>query len=144
RPFKGLQQRIPVSLRLPADLPDGTYTANVMDEMANARQEFRDNPNLSNPQSLNQVFEALKVQTSLKRTNLVLRVPVNAMGVALDGKSLPNLPPSMVQILGASRRTGAQAISGALVARQPTNWVVQGSEAVQFVITKNKRAIAQP
>jgi hypothetical protein len=144
RPFKGLQQRIPVSLRLPADLPDGTYTANVMDEMANARQEFRDNPTLSNPQSLNQVFEALKVQTSVKRTNLVLRVPVNAMGVALDGKSLPNLPPSMVQILGASRRTGAQAISGALVARQPTNWVVQGSEAVQFVITKNKRAIAQP
>ena len=45
----------------------------------------------------------------------MLRVPLNAAGVALDGKALPNLPPSMVQILGNSRRTGAQTMGGALV-----------------------------
>jgi hypothetical protein len=142
-PYKGLRQRVPVSLALPADLPEGNYTASVCDDLTNARYELRDNPNLSNPQNLNQVFEALKVQTGVKRTNLVLRVPVNAVGVALEGKSLPNLPPSMVQIMGTSRRTGAQTMGGALVSRHGTDWVVQGGESVRFTVTKIKKAIAE-
>jgi hypothetical protein len=141
RPHKGLQQRLPVTLRLPADLPEGEYTATVCDDLANARQELRANPNLSNPQSLEQVFQALDVQTSVKRTSLVVRVPHVAVGVALNGKSLPSLPPSMVQILANSRRTGAQTMTGALVSRQTTDWVVQGSESVRFRVAKNKRVV---
>ncbi len=144
RPYKGLRQRLPVALKLPADLPEGSYTATVCDDLANARQELRDNPNLSNPQDLDQVFQALKVQTSVKRTNLVVRVPVNAVGVALNGKSLPSLPPSMVHILSTTRRTGAQTMGGALVSRQPTEWVVQGSDSVHFRVAKNKRVVAEP
>jgi hypothetical protein len=143
RPYKGLRQRLPVTLKLPADLPEGHYTATVFDDLSNARQELRDNPVLSNPQNLKQLFQALEVQTSAKRTNLVVRVPVSDVGVAIDGKSLPSLPPSMVQILGNSRRTGAQAVGGALVSRQPTDWVVQGSESVRFTVTKNKKVLAQ-
>lgn len=143
RPYKGLRQRLPVSLKLPADLPEGSYTAVVCDELYSARQTLRDNPNLSNPQSLEQVFQALEVQTAVKRTNLVVRVPVNEVGVAVGGKSLPNLPPSMVQILGNSRRTGAQPMSGALVSKQATPWVVQGTDSVRFTVTKNKKVLAQ-
>jgi hypothetical protein len=144
RPYKGLRQRLPVALKLPADLPDGNYVATVCDDLSNARQELRDNPNLSNPQDLNQVFEALKIQTSVRRTAIVLRVPVNAVGVALEGKSLPNLPPSMVQILATSRRTGAQTMGGALVSRQSTSWVVQGCESVHFTVSKNKKSQVEP
>jgi len=84
------------------------------------------------------------VQTGAKRTNLVVRLPVSAQGVALNGKSLPNLPPSMVHILSTSRRTGAQTMGRALVSRQATDWVVQGSESVRFTVTKNKRVAAAP
>ena len=59
-----------------------------------------------------------------------------------SGKSLPNLPPSMVQILGNSRRTGAQTMGGALVSRKSTDWVFQGSESVRFTVTKNKKTLA--
>ncbi len=143
RPYKGLRQRLPVTLKLPADLPEGNYTATVCDDLTNARFQLHDNPNLSNPQSLSQFFDMLQVQTAAKRTNLVVRVPINEVGVALDGKSLPQLPPSMVQILGSSRRTGAQAMGGALVSRQGTSWVVQGSESVHFTVTKNKKLLDQ-
>src|SRR5438067_9546246 len=122
RPYKGLRQRLPVTLKLPPDLAEGDYTATVCDDLANARAELRDNPNLNSPQSLDQLFEALDVQTAAKRTNLVVRVPVQAVGVALAGKSLPNLPPSVVQILGSTRRTGVQPMAGALVSRQSTPW----------------------
>jgi hypothetical protein len=143
RPYKGLPQRLPVCLVLPADLPEGDYAAVVCDDLTNARKALTDNPTLSNPQDLDQVFQALAVQTSAKRTNLVVRVPVNAVGVALNGKALPNLPPSMVQILGNARRTGAQTMGGALVSRQATDWVVQGSESVHFTVAKNKRVSNQ-
>lgn len=142
RPYKGLRQRLPVSLKLPPDLPEGSYTATVCDDLTNARYELRDNPILNNPQNLPQLFEALKVQTDAKRTNIVIRVPISAAGVALGDKALPNLPPSMVQILGQSRRTGAQTMMGkALVSRKRTEWVFSGSESVKFTVTKNKKAV---
>jgi len=140
KPFKGLRQRLPVSLKLPSDLPEGSYTATVCDDLSNARFELRDNPTLSTPRSLSQLFDSLQVQTTAKRTNVVLRIPINAVGVALGETSLPNLPPSMVQILSASRRTGSQPVAGALVARKSTTWVVQGTESVRFTVTKNKKA----
>jgi hypothetical protein len=141
RPYKGTTQRRTVSLKLPADLPEGSYSATVCDDLTNSRYELRDNPVLSNPHDLEQVFASVRVQTAAKRTNLVLRVPVTSVGVVLDGKALPDLPPSMVQILGNSRRTGAQALSSALVAREPTAWVLQGSEAVHFTVTRHKKSI---
>src|SRR5205085_10521790 len=131
-------------LKSPADLPEGAYTAQVCDDLANARLDIRDNPTLYNPQNVEQIFAGLKVQTAAKRTNLVLRVPVSAVGVALEGKSLPNLPPSMVTILGQSRRTGAQTMGGALVNRHATEWVVQGSETVKFAVAKNKKTTDAP
>jgi hypothetical protein len=142
-PYKGPRQRVPLNLKLPVDLPEGTYTATVCDDLSNARSELRDNPTLNYPHDLDQVFESLHVQTSAKHTNLVVRVPINAVGVVLDGKPLPDLPPSMVQILGNSRRTGAQTMGGALVSRQATPYVVQGSESVRFTVTKNKRVIGE-
>jgi hypothetical protein len=143
KPYKGRRHRLPVSLALPTDLPEGSYTATVSDDLSNARQELRDNPILSSPQNLEQLFDSLQVQTEAKRTNVVVRVPLPAVGVVLGGQALPDLPPSMVQILGNSRRTGAQTMAGALVSRQKTSWVVQGSESVRFTVTRNKKLLEQ-
>jgi hypothetical protein len=139
RPYKGVRQRVPVSLPLPADLPEGPYVATICDDLLNARLALRDNPTLTNPANLDRVFEAVRVQTSVKRTNLVMRVPVSDAGVALGDRTLPHLPPSMVQILGNGRRTGAQTLSSALVSRQPTDWVIQGSEVVRFTVVRHKK-----
>jgi hypothetical protein len=141
RPHKSLRRRLPVTLKLPSDLPEGRYDFQVSDALLGARQELRDDPTLNNPQNLDQVFQALRVQTGVRRTNLVVRVPLTAVGVALDGKALPNLPASIVRILGSSRRTGAQTMSGALVSRQATQWVLHGSESMPFTVTKNKRVL---
>jgi hypothetical protein len=139
RPYKGVRQRVPLSLTLPSDLPEGQYTATIGDDLLNARLTLRSDPTLTNPSSLDQVFEAVRVQTNVQRTNVVMRLSLPHAGVAVNGKTLPNLPPSMVQILGNSRRTGAQTITSALVARQPTAWVIQGSETVRFHVVKHKK-----
>jgi hypothetical protein len=140
RPYKGQRQRVTVELPLPADLPEGTYSATVCDGAASARRTFSDNPALSNPSNLDQVFEGVRLLTSGGRTRLVLRVPTGPSGVAADGKALPDLPASMVHILANGRRTGAQPIAGALVAEAPTEWVLQGSETVRLTVTRERRA----
>ena len=139
RPYKGVRQRVPLSLSLPSDLPEGQYTATIGDDLLNARLTLRGDPTLTNPSDLDQVFEAVRVQTSVQRTNVVMRLPLPYGGVAVNGKTLPNLPPSMVQILGNSRRTGIQTLASALVARQPTAWVIQGSETVRIHVVKHKK-----
>jgi SpoIVB peptidase S55 len=141
RPYKGAPERVRVELPLPADLPEGSYTATVCDDPAAVRAELHDHPNLNDPRDLDGVFEALKLQAAARRTNLVVRVPTRAAGVAVDGKSLPDLPPSMVQVLAGTRRSGAQALHGALVARRWTDWVVLGSESVSFTVTRAGRAL---
>jgi hypothetical protein len=140
RPYKGLRRRVPVSLKLPADLPEGEYSALVCDDVNNARLTLRGDPNLYNPNTVAQMLAALKVQTSVRRTDLVLRVPLGPSGVATGGKSLPKLPGSMVHILANSRRTGAQTMTGAAVARQATPWVVLGAESVRFTVSKARKA----
>jgi hypothetical protein len=140
KPFKGQRRKVGVDLRLPVDLPEGSYSATVCDGLSNTRQAFRDNPLLTSPSDFEQVFEGVRLLTSGGRTRLVLRVPTGANGVATDGKALPDLPASMVHILAHGRRTGAQPITGALVAQAPTEWVLQGSETVHFTVTRDKRA----
>jgi hypothetical protein len=139
RPYKGVRQRVPVSLKLPVDLPEGPYVATLCDDLLDARLTLRGNPTLNNPTDLDQVFEAVRVQTGVQRTNLVFRLPVPDSGVALNGKPLPHLPPSMVQILGNGRRSGAQTMSSALVSRRPTDWVIQGSESARFTVVRHKK-----
>jgi hypothetical protein len=139
RPYKGVRQRVPVSLKLPSDIPEGSYTVTICDDLANARQTLRDDPTLTNPSTFEQVFQAVHVQMSVQRTNLVMRLPLPRGGVAVNGKTLPNLPPSMVQILGNSRRTGVQTLNSALVSRRPTDWVIQGSETIRFHVVRHKK-----
>jgi hypothetical protein len=52
---------------------------------------------------------------------------------------MPNLPPSMVTILGNTRKSGAQTMSKAIVARHGTDWVILGGESVRITVTKNTK-----
>jgi hypothetical protein len=139
KPFKGTRQRTTAQLKLPRNLPEGVYSVQISDELWSARQEIRDSPILSNPTNLEQVFQSLQVQATAKRTNLTMRLAVNDAGVAMDGQSLPHLPGSMVEMLANSRRTGAQTMTSAIVSRQSTRWVIQGTQTVKISVTKTKR-----
>ena len=56
---RGARQRLPLSIKLPEDMPEGNYSIYVCDDLANARMDLRDNPLLSNPQSAESILEAM-------------------------------------------------------------------------------------
>jgi hypothetical protein len=139
KPYKAPRQRITLELALPPDLPEGDYTATVCDEPTSARGDVRGDPTLLFPPSAEKVLDALRVLNGARRTTLAVRVPVGAHGVATGGKALPRLPGSMVRILADSRRSGAMTMTRALVARQATEWVIQGGEQVKFTVSKTSQ-----
>jgi hypothetical protein len=139
RPYKGSLQTVRVSLKLPEDLPEGRYTATLCDDLSSVRQDIHDNPSLNNPLDIDQIVDMVRTQLSARRGCLVVRVPLGATGVWLAGKDLPQLPASMVQILGNSRRSGSQTISSALTSRHATAWIIQGQEAVSFRVAKDRK-----
>jgi hypothetical protein len=140
RPYKGAPRRLTARLRLPDDLPEGDYAVTATDELSAAKLALRDDPNLNNPQDVEQVLRAVRLQTDAKRTRLALRLPLGPSGVAVGGKSLPDLPAGALQILGTGRRTGALPISAALTSSADTEWVLQGSETAKFTVVRHKRA----
>lgn len=138
KPYKGARRKVPLRMRLPVDLPEGEYTATVCDEPTSARSDLRADPTLAYPTDAEQVLRGLRLLTAARRTTLALRVPVAAHGVVANSKALPNLPASMVHVMTNARRTGAAPMGRALVARAPTEWVIQGGEQVKLVVSKTK------
>jgi hypothetical protein len=139
RPFKGTPRRLTARLKLPHDIPEGNYSVTASDDATAARSALRDDPALASPQNLDQVLAGVRILTQIQRTDLVLRVPLGTSGVSVGGKSMPDLPGSVVQILGASRKSGAQPVTSAVSAKQPTDWVIQGTESARFTVVRHKR-----
>ena len=111
--------------------------------MNNVRQEFRDQPHLAFPSNQEHLLKAIALISGARRTHLVLRIPTRDVGVTLGDQALPNLPPSMVQMLGTGRRTGAQPIAGAVVGTVETPFVLQGADSFQFTVSRNKKATTE-
>jgi hypothetical protein len=142
RPYKGTVQKLAVSLKLPADLPDGSYQVGVGDEVSSARADLRGQPQLLNPQTIDQLLDGIRRLTAAKRTNLAVRLTLPPAGVAIDGRALPNLPPSAVQMFGQTRRTAVQAVTPSVVQTRMTSWVVLGGESARFTVSRTKRSAA--
>src|SRR5262249_4281880 len=86
-PWKGTPHKVLVSLKLPGDLPEGPYAIRITDEGSAARQDLRGQPQWNNPLTLDQLLAGYRMIAAAKRTNLALRLPLPASGVALDGKA---------------------------------------------------------
>ena len=101
RDYRGEPSAIPVSVPIPADLRASEVQLFVGDADA-ARQ--MDEPPPVPPQTLDQVLERLRLARS--HQNLCVKLLETAPGVAVEGKNLPDLPPSVVAHLNSPTPSG--------------------------------------
>jgi hypothetical protein len=143
KPYRGDREKVTVRLRLPENLTEGSYSVLVCDQPTSVRADLRETPALRDPADLDQLFETVKALASARRTHLAARLTVPSAGVTVNGQALPRLPGSMVEMLANGRRSGAQTMPVAVVAEQPTDWVVQGGQAVKFAVSRARRVTAE-
>jgi hypothetical protein len=141
RPYKGAPVRQRVELQVPKDTPDGSYTLTVSDDVTRARADLRDRPDVNFATSVDQYLRGLEAMFAAKRTNLAVRVPLKPGGVAVGNQALPDLPPGMVQVLGQTRKTGTLLLGTSLSARQPTDYVIVGTDSVSFTVAPRRARI---
>jgi len=138
RPFKSEPVRQRIELKIPRDMPEGSYTLLISDDLTRARADLRDRPDINFATSVDGYLKGLESLTSAKRTVLSARVPLKAAGVAVGKQTLPNLPPGMVQLLGQTRKTGTQLLGSSVSSRQPTEWVIVGYDSIPFNVAPRR------
>jgi hypothetical protein len=139
RPYKEATRAIRVQMDLPEDLPPGRYELQVSDFSSYMQRKLRDEAYLMQPRNLDQILRAFREQLSDTRNTLFLRVTLPPDGVALQGHALPQLPGSVRAVLGSGkRRTVAPSIRRALIAKHPTDWVIEGAQRIAFQVVREK------
>jgi hypothetical protein len=141
RPYKGVPVRQRIEMKIPRDLPEGTYTMTISDDLARARADLRDRPDVNYATTVDGFLKGLESLISAKRTVLAARVPLKPAGVAVGKQAMPNLSPGMVQILGQTRKTGTMLLGSSISARQPTEWVIVGYDTVTFTVAPHHASL---
>lgn len=132
RTFRGEEVVVPIPLEVPIGVPPGRYVIFVSDGQGLSQAEQREMRQAFVPKNLDQIVRA--VNSIRKSTQVYVRLQRFEEGAAVSGTLLPGLPPSMMQVLGASE-------GGEPVVRTATTVVWDGEKAVDYSV-KGSRFLA--
>jgi SpoIVB peptidase S55 len=135
--YKGPSIMQRVSIRIPKDTPPGRYTMTVCDARTYMSLLLGDRPHKRRPRNISQLFELLRMRA--KRNRLYVYVPLKERGITVDGRELPDLPPSVLAVMAGHRRTGMGLMRNSLTAEKATDWVIQGAHRIPFKVVEEKR-----
>jgi hypothetical protein len=142
RPYRAGEQVLPVTLKLPRDLPDGTYQLTISDWQKYLADERSAEPFKFTAESIDQVFEVLRDFSSVRHDSVYVRLLRQPDGIAVGHTAMPKLPSSRRQIMiGSGRSDTTQFISSTLKII-PTDRVMSGSADFEITIDKNADAQA--
>lgn len=124
------------SLKLPDDLPDGTYTLTVCSPKTHLMGLRSEKPHLFKADTLPEALAAFNRLAAFPDNGVYLRLDLPSEGVAIDQTEMPELPSFRQKILADSRRTDIQKFSEALAVRHDTEFAVSGGQAFQIKVSR--------
>jgi hypothetical protein len=134
RPFRKERTTVPVSFKLPDNLPDGTYSLTACDADVSLEQLQQEQPQQFQPRSVEQLFATVQRVVEPRMNRLYLRLPLNRTGVALGQAAMPKIPESRARVIVSSGRLDTVTISDTLVESVETNYVLSGSAKADFQV----------
>lgn len=122
-----------VELEIPADIQPGTeLQVTVCDAWAAENLKRMNSPGEFIIESFDQM---LSVIDQLERSdNLVVFMSLPRTGVSRMGRSMPDLPGSIMRVMRVSIESGAFPVQDALVQRVPTDWVISGRQSMPILV----------
>ncbi|HKI68037.1 MAG TPA: hypothetical protein VKA67_00495, partial [Verrucomicrobiae bacterium] len=128
RNFRGESSSIPISVPIPAELDSGEVQLFVGD--ADAAMRMDELPRVP-PQTLHQVLDRIRKLRS--HQNIYVKILQNVRGVSLEGRNLPDLPPSVMAQF-ESPNAHFQMASLSRVTLWETNFPVDGTFSGQITL----------
>jgi hypothetical protein len=139
RPYRKERTTLPVRFKLPDDLPDGKYTLTACDSTDAMVSFVQENPQKFNPQTTEQLFQAVRQVVAGEADRLYLRLPLNQSDLALGQRELPDMPESKAGILAQADKLDTRMYSKTDVQSQKTDYVINGSAAASFTVQQRPK-----
>lgn len=138
RPFRADEAVMPIKMKLPEDLSDGTYQLIVCDWQTYLATEQMAEPFRFTAESIGQVFDVLRDMVSIRHDAIYVRLMRKADGIAIGRTAMAHLPGSLRQVLLGAGRSDITPFLSSDVEVIPAHQVMSGS--AQFVITIERNA----
>jgi hypothetical protein len=139
RPFRKAEQFVPVSFKLPDDLPDGSYSLTASDYMDALHELQREMPQRYDPKTVAELFAALQGVVAPQANELHLRLPLPRGGLALGQKELPDLPESRALLIAEANLLDTHVFTESLRRTAPSLYVLKGQAAAEFTVQSKPR-----
>ena len=135
RPYRKDDVVETIRLRLPADLPDGSYRCMVGDAGEEMELLTDLEPHRFKPRDLAGVLKALRI--GAKRERLYMRLVLPSGGLAVEGIPLADLPPSRARLLTGSGLTKIQRYRRSIGTSKQMPFLVRGGRSFEIIVDKN-------
>jgi len=136
RPFRQTRTTLPISLALPADLPEGTHRLEVGNHMFALSRLQSERPHRFRPRSVPELFRSVQLVVEPQADHLYARLALPGGGMALHRRELPDLPASKAAILAEARKIDTNSFRRSLARATKTPYVLSGSAAASFTVKK--------
>jgi hypothetical protein len=137
KPHKGPRETLEIKVPIPVDFPEGPSEVVVCDAPNSIRRQFRNDPAILEPNDIDGLVRAIRVQTDPKHTAVYLHIPSPKRGLSVKGQPLPNLPGSVRAAFASKRETPMPPIRNDIAAVLPVAWVVEGQQVLRFTVAKD-------
>jgi len=136
RPYRQPPQRLPLAIRIPSELPDGTYNLLIGDLDAHLRAEQAEKPYIYQPLDLPGVFRAIREVNRAQQNRIYIRLQTDRQGLAYKNVGMPDMPPSKLAILGNDRQAYVTPFKQSVVKVQECPYVLKGLQRLKIRVDR--------
>ena len=139
RDFRGDETRHRFSVPLAPDAREGRYLLLLADAPTARLYESERDPRSFAPRTLDEYLERLA--TLRQPDDLHIHLYRSSPGVLIDGRPLPDLPPSVISVMRGSARSGVEEDLPAEIvheSRVPIGRFLQGGHSLLFEVRKDR------
>jgi hypothetical protein len=145
QPFRAQEATLPIELKLPRDLPDGTYQLTVSDWSHYLDDQRNNCPFEFTANNIDEMFAVLRDIESIQHNAIYIRLVRKADGVAVGRTAMPLLPSSDREVLMGAGRSDITEFVSSTVKVIPSELVMNGSADFSITIEKHgKVEVASP
>jgi hypothetical protein len=137
KPFRGETFTHRCEIKLPDDLPDGTYPLLIGGADSYVQQRMETHPHLTRVTSLDDLLAALRELNAPREDALYTMVVIQPeRGLAIGRTELPKLPTSRIAMLGTATSTQVTPYIRTLEHSEPMDYVILGQLNLPVTVMK--------
>jgi len=138
RPFRESLVTQSYTLKVPDDLPEGTYTLTVCSSRGHVMALQNEKPYLFRAESMKDMLDAMNFVARFRDDRVFLRLSLPTGGLSVGRDALPEMPSFRRRILADSKRTDVGQYTDALVVEYPAPFTVSGARS--FTVQVDRKA----